>query len=730
MASVPAQFPQVQALPAQPLSTQSQPAQPLPVLRQELRIDASAPDASGAPCWTLFDPLRHVFFQLGKLEYVVLTHWASGTTKDLAAALEREGVTGEEASELLSSVIEFGVANNLVKREDRESIEALNRQRQAMQKSWWRWLVDNYLFIRIPLVKPDAFLKRTLPRVQFLFARGIVVAFVLGAVLGLYLVSRQWDAFITSFLYFFSFEGLIAYGLGLAVVKVIHELGHAYMAARFGCRVPTMGVALLVMMPMLYTDTTSAWRLRSRRQRLMIDCAGIMAELGVAVIATLAWVVLPEGSLRSVAFILATTSWVMSLAINTSPFMRFDGYYVLSDLTGIPNLQSRAFALGRWKLREVLFDLRDPPPEDLPRHTRNWMVVYAYATWLYRLILFIGIALLVYHMFFKALGIILFVVEIMVFVARPIMTELKQWNAMRDRIKASRRTKRLAIAGGIVFLLLALPTDTRISAPAILSTVKSQPMIAGEPALLTNMLVSNGQAVKAGTIIAQLTSSDIDREIARTKVRIAQLEAQSGRATADDEDRANLLVLRSDLAGQRLSLAGLLARRQKLVLVAPSDGVIADVPLDMTPGRWLGGRETIARLISPNAYDVQAYVKEGDLWRLEAGAGARFVPDDPVQRSRAARLDQIAAAATENIVFPMLGSSQGGPIPVDEETDGGLKPREAIYRIHLVTQRGRGTQARLEQQIPGVIVISASPSSPLIGFLRTLGRVWHSEGPM
>jgi hypothetical protein len=58
-----------------------------------------------------------------------------------------------------------------------------------------------------------------------------------------------------------TWQGLLAYGLTLGFVKVLHELGHGLMAKRFGCRVPTMGVAFLVLWPVAYTDTNEVWKL-------------------------------------------------------------------------------------------------------------------------------------------------------------------------------------------------------------------------------------------------------------------------------------------------------------------------------------------------------------------------------------------------------------------------------------------------------------------------------------
>lgn len=117
----------------------------------------------------------------------------------------------------------------------------------------------------------------------------------------------------------------------------------------------------------------------------------------------------------------------MTLAINLNPFMRFDGYYLLSDWLEVENLQDRAFARGKWWLREKLFGLGDPPPEPFGEPLGKGLLVYAFGTWIYRFFLFLGIAVLVYAYFFKVLGIFLFLVEILWFIGLPIWRELQAW---------------------------------------------------------------------------------------------------------------------------------------------------------------------------------------------------------------------------------------------------------------------------------------------------------------
>ncbi|GAB5483352.1 MAG: hypothetical protein Pars92KO_31090 [Parasphingorhabdus sp.] len=701
----------------------------LPPLRQELRIEPGAALVTGAPSWTLFDPVRHLFFQLGRIEYRILSRWASGDLAKVNDDLVAEGLDENEINTAFGQVVDFSLSNSLTVTPMGDTVASFTEQRETAKKAWWKWTLDNYLFIRIPIVKPAAFLERTIDKVAPLWSYPVLTFFALLALTGLFLVSRQWDSFLASFLYFFSWQGLIAYGLGLFVIKILHELGHAYTATRFGCRVPSMGVSFLVMMPVLYTDTSGAWRLTSRKQRLMIDCAGVTVELMIAGLATMAWVLLPDGMLRSVAFILATTSWVMSLAINLNPFMRFDGYYVLSDWLGVPNLQPRAFALGRWRLREMLFALGDEAPEQVPDRLRRGMIVYAWMTWIYRLFLFIGIALLVYTLFFKLLGVILFVVEIAVFIARPVMAEFKVWAGMKDRILATSRTRLLLIGSGIVLLLCLLPLDRHISAPAVLTPIGASPIVAGDPGRVEKLFVENGNRVAAGDPLIQLSAPELEQSIAATKVRIANLQLQFGRGAADEIDLSNRMVLERELKQEQDQLSGLELRSERLILRAPIAGIVTDLSPDIHSGRWLGGAEAIAYVVTSDDYDIQAYVSEDDIWRISKDARGRFVPDDPVQASRAAKLVEKSTNAVERIDQPILASVNGGPIASDKD-ENILRPRTALYRVRLIASKKAYKDGEALQLTPGSVEIAATGRSVAGGLLDKLTRLFRSEASL
>jgi putative peptide zinc metalloprotease protein len=393
--------------------------------------------------------------------------------------------------------------------------------------------------------------------VEPLYSKPFIVSMIVMAFIGLYLVARQWESFLGTFSYFFNLEGAVFYFLALVFIKIIHELGHAYTATRYGSKVASMGVAMLVMMPMLYTDTTDAWRLNSKKQRLLVGAAGMLAELYLAVIFTFLWSFLPDGLLRSAAFVMATTSWVLSLAINLNILMRFDGYYILSDLLEVENLQGRSFALGKWKLREVLFDLRHPAPGGFTLLKRRKLIIYAWSVWIYRFFLFLGIALLVFNFFFKALGLLLLVVEIIWFIVKPIIQEIRVWNDMKIQIRESQRYRYVTVICFLILSLFFIPWNTQIATSAIMQATHKASIHSVSGGVITAIYVNEGDKVKSGQPLLALKSPSLDHDIARAERKYEVTELRSRRRASNIDDLANTQVVFQELQELASLLNGL-----------------------------------------------------------------------------------------------------------------------------------------------------------------------------
>lgn len=697
--------------------------QPLPELRPELRLLRGAPDAAGAPTWLIEDPVRHRFLQIDAPTFELLSLWPKhASASELRTAAS--GIFGREIDAAhVAQLVRFLHLNELTTEPPSGGWRAMHRTSERARRPLVARIVHNYLFFKIPLVAPEPFVRRTLPLVLPLLSRTFLWLTILAGGLGVILALRQWDAFIATAASAFTWQGAFAFALALVAVKAVHELAHAFMAVRLGCRVPVMGVAFMLLFPLLYTDVTDAWRLRNRRDRLSVDAAGVAAELAIAAYATLAWAFLPDGPLKSVAFMLATAGWIMSAAINLNPFMRFDGYYMLADIFGVDNLQTRAFALSRWALREAVFDLRMPNPDRFSAAGTVWLALYGYAVWIYRLLLFIGIAILVYVTTFKVLGVILFLIEIVFLVLRPIVNEMKEWAGMLGDIKQRRRWMVSAAVVGCAVLLVTVPLSRTVVAPAVITLADQTPLHPPRAAQVTSVLVNAGDTVASGAPIVVLADPALPSQARTAAMRLRLINLRLGRGGADARDRAEALVLERSRQAQATAIARLVAERRELTLRAPKAGRVTHVLADLKPGMWVSADAELARLAHGTAAQARGYVAEHDVWRLAAGARGTFIPDDPRGRAVDVRLDAIAASGAQQIAVPGLAGNEGGTIAVTPDDAGRPVPRTGHFRATW-----RVTEAvSIEREMRGVVHVDAAPESLLARFWRQVLKVLARE---
>jgi putative peptide zinc metalloprotease protein len=651
----------------------------LPPLREEVHCLPGPTQFDGAPSWTLHDPANNRFFRIGWLQFEILSRWALADAQRISEAVNQHTTLQISQGEV-EQFYQFLLANHLLCLTGPQVVKRLWKQVRDSQQSLATRLIHNYLYFKIPLFKPDAMLARVYPSVAWIYSGWFALLIIACAVTGGILVSRQWEQFVNTFPYFFNWQGLSQYFMALALAKVLHELGHAMTAHRYGCRVPTMGVAFMAMYPMLYTDASETWKLTTRRQRLAVASAGIAAELGLAAFATLAWSFMEDGSLRSGVFLLASSTWIMTLIVNLSPFMRFDGYYLLSDWLRIENLQSRAFEYTRWQTRRWIFASNTPPPEMLSKQMAATFVIYSWGTWIYRFFLFLGIAWMVYHFFFKLLGILLMGVEIGWFILRPIWQELKHW---RGLFKDSQQGWRLMSLVGLVVGGLLIPWQQHIEVPAQIKPGHYADIYLPYSARLDSWQLKPGQAVAEGDIVAELSSNELSY-----KQQTAQLEGDtlSWRLAFQGADAKRLKqrqVLLSQLDSATSKEAGLTKQLQQLQIQAPQAGKVLDINQQLQAGQWLKAGESLMTIGDDRGgYTIEAFVSEQDIKQLGVDEAAVFYPENPNLPPIKCRLQQIDDGSSVNLPN-LLASSFGGPIATRVDQNKKNVPESAQYRVTL-----------------------------------------------
>ena len=695
----------------------------IPYLREDLEILRGNSREDGSPAWLLYDAVRNKYFTLGLTAFKLIKNWKGGEDiQNFEKKINLEGI--ETNSDEIKSFIGFLQQNNLILQPSGQNVSYLLQQKNSMKKSWMLNLVHSYLFFKIPLFKPDEWLGKNLSKVKNLgSAKFRNLIYILGFI-GICLVIQQFEVFKKTFLYFFTFNGLMLYFITLVLVKCLHELGHAFVAKNYGCRVSAIGIAFLVFFPFLYTDTTDAWRLRNHKERLLINFAGILTELHLALIATFIWGLLPEGGLKSAMFFIATTSWISSLLINVSPFMRFDGYYVFSDWLKAENLQPRSFALARWKIRETLFGLNHKPPEEINPSRRWTFIVYAWATWLYRFFLFIGIALLVYHLAFKILGIILFIIEIYWFIMLPIIKELKNWYMMKSEMKFNKQSTRTIIILVFLSMIIFLPWKSSLKIPAVYVSEKYSKIYSPYPAKIKQIFVSKDEQVTKGQNLIELYSPDLDKNISSLRRKIKLTKTKINRLSDSAGNMDQYLTLQQRLIALQDELSGLSRVQNKLVIKAPIKGQIKDF-YNLSEDMWVGNLDQLLGIVHYGTGKVRGFIKEEQIDRFLEKNPAVFIPNDGVHDKVYLVSKSLDLSAINNLPYISLSSIHNGPVAIRNFTGGEFQYRPQT--AHYIAEFELVKQSKIQFELPGYVHIEGSRYSPFVKLFKNVFAILVRE---
>ena len=694
-----------------------------PALRQDLKLFPGTTMEDGSPSWLLYDQLRNKYFTLGISAFRMIKNWIAGIdSKEFLKKIHEKGLDVQENQ--LHDFINFLQTNSLVIHSKAEDVKVLLKHHKSQQKHWLLSLIHNYLFFKMPLVKPDPFLDKTLSLAKSLsgpFVRYSI--YILGS-LGIYFVIQNWSIFLTTFLYFFNWDGAILYALTLVGVKAIHELGHAYSAKNYGCNVNSMGIAFLVFFPFLYTDNTNAWRLRSHKKRLKINFAGISTELHLALIATFFWGILEPGVLKSLAFFIATTSWISSLLINISPFMRFDGYYVFADYLKMDNLQPRAFALAKWKLRNFLFGYNLRAPELMESSKQNLIILYAWFTWIYRFFLFIGIAFLIYHFAFKLLGIFLFVVEIFWFIALPVLKEMNMWWKLRSELKFSYQILRTIIVLILFSFIFFYPWKDFQKIPAVYQSEQFITLFPPINSQISDVYVEEKQFVNKNQNLIMLKSPQINSEIMQSYEELNLINIKIENALEGILTRADLLPLKSERDKLKIKINNLEKIEASLLLKAPFEGEIVSLT-DLGENQWVNDKTAVLSIVNKKQNHLIAFISEKDILNIDINKSSYFIPSLIDQAKTEASIISISESSMDNFdLYPMVTSLFGGPIAVRKTQSGKIRSEIAYYKVILSIKE----QVNLsDQKTMGVVDIGTKSESFFQKFIKFISATLLRE---
>jgi putative peptide zinc metalloprotease protein len=354
--------------------------------------------------------------------------------------------------------------------------EQLRRRRDQQRRRARLATVSNPLAIRFRGFNPDPLLSWLEPQCRWLFTpwAAAMAVLLIGSALTLLLVQFETlQSRLPDFQAFFSVDQLLWFGLAIAVAKILHELGHGLTCRHLGGSCHELGVLLLVFTPCLYVNVSDSWLMPNKWHRIAIAAAGMVVEAVLASVCTLLWWFSAPGLFNSICLQLMFVCSISTLVFNGNPLLRYDGYFILSDLIEIPNLRETSVGLVRRYLARLLLGIELGSQRMYEVAPRGRLILYAVLSTVYRWIVVLGIlwfchqVLEPYGMQLLAQLLTVLVVGGMLVVPLYRLIAFVAAPHRRRQVKWFRFVLAVAIFGVLAYVLLTWPLPYRITAPIV-----------------------------------------------------------------------------------------------------------------------------------------------------------------------------------------------------------------------------------------------------------------------
>jgi len=679
----------------------------------------------GQAWWVVKDPISLQYFRFRPEEYALLDMLDGSRSLDVLkeefeARFPPRRITVEELSRFISTLHRSGLVIG-----DRagQGPQLYERRRQRIWRQWMAWL-SNIMSMRFRGIDPDWMLERLDPWFGWLFAPPAIMAGMVFAASALMLVLVNFDVFrskLPEFHQFFAAGNWLYLAIALGVTKVLHEFGHGLSCKRYGGECHEMGVMLLVFTPCLYCDVSDSWMLPNKWKRAAIGAAGMYVEVLIASIATYLWWNSHAGVFNQLCLDVMFVSSVSTILFNANPLLRYDGYYILSDVLEIPNLRQKANTiLGRLASRWCL-GIKQPEDPFLPQRNLGLFALYAVASSVYSWIVTASIFLFVWNVFkpyrLEVLGQIMAFGALWGLVIRPMQGMIKflKVPGRRDEVKSRNMMVTAAVAAVLLAAVALIPLPQRVWCPAELRPRGEETVYVPLAGTLEELAAKPGQVVKRGDLLARLSSIELDLEAADLEGRIAQSEARL--ASLGRERFRNpiagqeIATVKESIKGFREQLAekirdrmGLEVRRDAasghfdLRLVAPRDGVVlpaTSVKPQKDPGGRLPGwsgnaldeqnmgatfpQGTVLCMVGdPERFEAVMVVDQSEVEFVGAGQRVDLKLDAFPWKTFSGTVDMIAETHIEG-GSERLSVKAGGQVPTETDESGREMPISTSY---------------------------------------------------
>ena len=481
---------------------------------------------SGKPTYVVRDPVTAQTHRFSAQDYqLFISVYQTRTLKEtIQQLIQQKRITTEQTDDFYRFVVHLHQMGLLtLPLSDGSALYNRYKQRVDMQKKG-RFL--KLLFLKVPLAQPDTWLGTTKHFVAPLFtitALWIWLACATGCSI---ILLVNWREFVNPLGTMLTLSNVPILWLLLVGLKTFHELGHAYACKRFGGTVPEMGAMIMMGTPCAYVDASSSWSFPNRWHRMTVALAGMYFESMLAMVALMVWLATDTGQLHSAAQYAIVLSTVVTIGFNANPLMRYDGYFILSDLVNIPNLHRDAKAAGSGFIKWILYGLT-PKAVSSTKSINFAMTAFGIACMLYQVTVSIGIATLL------TLAVPIVGPVIAFFVSGlPVVRILQKWvmyvasskELEKVRVRAVAVASTLAIA--IFLAIVAIPIPGHMQSLGIVHRKEEQSLRASVSGFLVSAPVTDSATITGNDILYKMENPELHVQYCDLQSQIQQLSIQ------------------------------------------------------------------------------------------------------------------------------------------------------------------------------------------------------------
>lgn len=642
----------------------------------------------GRPWYVLHDHASGRVHRFSPGAYMLIGQMDGGRTVDevwrsLAEAYDEEAPGQDEVIRLLSRLHQNDLIQYAGSPDVTDLLERYNRNtRQILKQN-----MLNPMSFRLPLFDPDAFLRRTLPAVRPLTGWFGLLLWLCVVGWGLVTAAMNWAPLTRNI----ADQMLAASNLMIAAVtypllKAVHELAHGYLIRARGGEVREMGVMFLVFFPVPYVDASAAAAFRNKWHRAAVSAGGIFVETFAAAVALIVWASAEPGLVRAVAYNVVLVGGLSTLLVNGNPLLKFDGYYVLSDVIEIPNLGNRANKYWGHIIQRHLFGAKQLREEVATPGEKVWFLLYAPAAFVYRIVVMVGIALYVAQKFFF-LGVLLAIWSVFNAVVKPLFKNIRHVMTAPALRKVRRRANAWTFGsiGAVLALALLIPLPLRTDTQGVVWLPDEAHLRARTPGFVTDLVAAEGARVAPQDRVAEMEEPTVRARIAVLEWRVEEMRRRL--IATEVQDRRSAEVARLELREAEAELARERDRIADLTIRAAIPGIFQPA----LPGRELVSRyvsegDLIAYVLPDGPRQVRALVPQKDIAlvrnRLQ---GIELKIAGHLDRPVAAELLRAVPQATPQAPAAVLTTAGGGPFLIDPtDTEGATLLEQAfVFDLQL-----------------------------------------------